>query len=369
MQTTESAIQSKELPILTSTSLKTGRGCKRKFEIEYVLGYRPLYEEEVFFFGSLGHRGLEAWWKAIRAGLPEDEWLTAALAAVADTPDPFDLAKVEVLLIGYHFRWKDDAHHLEVLHVEMQFRVPLINPATGAKSRTWGLGGKIDVLVRDRRDGLVKLIEHKFSSEDITPGSNYWKRLTMDGQVSTYFDGGQSLAPAPIAECIYDVIQKPSQKPSKTIPVVDADGVKVVLDANGERVRTKDGKKWRETADAAQGFVLQVRNETVDEYRERISALIEADPNKYFARGIVVRIADELDEHRFDTWQTAKEIHEYQRAGRFPRNPDHCTKWGSTCPYWDVCTGVATLEDQSRFRRLDNLHPELAVEEAASASA
>lgn len=360
---TDSAIASKELPLLTSSSLKTGRGCKRKFEIEYERGYRPLREEDYFFFGSLGHGGLQAWWEAMKAGKPQEEWLNDALAAVANTPDPFDLAKAQVLLTGYHFRWKDEP--FDVLEVESTFRIPLINPATGAKSRTWELGGKIDVLVRDRRDGLVKLVEHKFSSEDISPGSTYWKRLTMDGQVSTYFDGGQSFTEEPIAECLYDVILKPGQKPSTTIPVLDADEVKIVLDANGERVRTKDGKKWRETADKEQGFVLQVRNETPDEYRDRLAALIEADPNKFFARGVVVRIGEELDEHRFDTWQTAKEIHEYQRAGRFPRNPDHCTKWGSTCPYWDVCTGVASLEDTSRFRKVDDVHPELAVEETA----
>jgi hypothetical protein len=39
----------------------------------------------------------------------------------------------------------------------------------------------------------VLVVEHKTSSEDVTPGSFYWSRLRMDGQVSVYFDGARAL--------------------------------------------------------------------------------------------------------------------------------------------------------------------------------
>ena len=91
---------------------------------------------------------------------------------------------------------------------------------------------------------------------------------------------------------------------------------------------------------------------------------VSAEPEKYFQRGEVVRLDGELDEHRFDTWQIAKEIHEYRRAGRWPRNPDACVRYGRTCPFFDVCTGAASLEDQTRFIRQEQ-HPEL-VEPASA---
>jgi hypothetical protein len=68
----------------------------------------------------------------------------------------------------------------------------LINPATGRASQTRQLGGKLDVLVRDQ-DSRALIIEHKTSSEDLGPGSDYWRRLRMDPQISTYFVGARAL--------------------------------------------------------------------------------------------------------------------------------------------------------------------------------
>lgn len=347
--------------LMTTTRLKTGRACKRLHHVEYDLGYRPAIDAQELRFGDLLHRGMEAWWRAYKAGLSEDALLDAALAALGVEADAYDRAKAVAMLTGYHYRWKDEQY--EVLFIEERFETQLINPETGAASRTWRLGGKVDVIVRDLRDGLTKLLEHKTSSEDITPGSEYWRRLRMDSQVSIYFDGSVALG-TPVQEAVYDVLFKPTQKPSQ-VPVLDDDGVKIVLDANGERVRTKDGKKWRESASSADGYVLQTRLETPEEYQARILDAIAEAPEKYFQRGQVVRLEAELDEHRFDVWQTAKEIREGQVAERYPRNPDACTRYGRTCWLFDVCTGADTLTNAARYRKSQHIHPELALGQTA----
>lgn len=355
--------------LLTTSRARTARGCKRKHHIIYELGYRPTVEAEELFFGSLVHVGLEAWWRAVQATLPSDAWLEQALAALAANDgkqvDPFTAAKAEVMVRAYHVRWEADAAFFEVLGVEEQFECELVNPETGAASRTWRQGGKLDVRARDRRDGLVKFLEHKTSSEDISPGSAYWRRLRMDGQVSIYFDGCEALG-TPAAACIYDVLGKPQQRPSQ-VPVTDETGVKVVLNAQGERVRTAKGK-WRETADKEQGFVVQTRPETVDEYKARVTDAICADWDRYFARGEVVRLDTELKHARADLWELAKELREGELAGRAQRNPDACESYGRLCPYFDVCTGAASLDDPSRFRRTERVHPELAPVPQASSS-
>jgi len=56
----------------------------------------------------------------------------------------------------------------------------------------------------------------------------------------------------------------------KAVPLVDEQGAKIVHDATGQRVKNKDGKKWRETASTADGYVLQTRPETAQEYREEL---------------------------------------------------------------------------------------------------
>jgi len=281
--------------------------------------------------------------------------LDAALAALAGEADPLDRARATALLTGYHARW--DEEPLEVLGVELEFRAPLVNPATGASSKTFEVGGKIDAIARHLPSGRVMLVEHKTSSEDVGPGSDYWRRLRLDAQISTYFHGARSLG-FDVQGCIYDVVSKPGMRPTQ-VPILDEDGTKVVLDQAGQRVRTKDGKKWRETGDAAAGYVLQARPETPEELEARILAAIVREPDAWFARGEVMRLEDDERDAAADTWATARAMADAGRLQRYPRNPEACVRWGSNCAYFDLCSGVASLEDTSRFRRVAGPHEEL----------
>jgi hypothetical protein len=50
------------------------------------------------------------------------------------------VGRARVLMRGYDARWSGEVH--TVVGVERQFRAPLVNPETGAASRTFELGGK-----------------------------------------------------------------------------------------------------------------------------------------------------------------------------------------------------------------------------------
>lgn len=340
----------RRLRVITNSELKTARRCSQEHYLAYVLGYRPVEQAEPLYDGTIVHLALAAWW------LTPDNRLGAALEALAVVPDEYKHAKFAVMIQGYHERWVYDVENYEVLEVEREFRAALINPETDARSRTFVLGGKLDVLVRDKRNGLIKLIEHKTTSEEIGPGSTYWKRLTLDSQISIYHDGAEALG-WPVDECLYDVLYKPQQRPSQ-IPLLDELGSKIVLDANGVRVRTKTGK-WRETASLADGFVLQTRTETPAEYAARILELIVAEPEKFYQRGVVVRLSDEMIDARFDTWQQARLVAEATTLHRHPRNPDACLRFSRECDYFGYCTGTESLEDKSKFVQVDNVHQEL----------
>lgn len=351
--------------LLTASRLRVARKCKREHHIKYELGYRPAVDAEELFFGLLMHLLLEAWWLAVQRGqfaIALDFALAALKKASADV---WDKARAEAMIRGYDARWSDEAQHYEVLGVELRFFADVVNPDTGAKSKTWREGGKLDVLLRDRRDGRVRFMEHKTSSEDLSPGSPYWAKLRMDGQVSIYFDGAKALGHE-IDGCLYDVLGKPGLRP-KRVPVLDEHGNKIVRKTEtGERVRTAQGK-WRQTADKEQGFVLEERDETPEEYLLRMVEAIAEAPDRYFGRAEVVRLQTELDEARADIWSIAKELREDELHKRAPRNPDACERFGRLCSFFDVCTGAASLDDPSRFKRVDDVHPELAEEPAQAA--
>jgi hypothetical protein len=333
---------STHLRVITNSELSCFRRCQREHHYAYELGYRAREDVESLRFGSAIHVGLEAWW--LGQGVER-----AVELATASTEDPYEAAKLRVLLLGYNARWAHEVH--AVAGVEVEFRAPLVNPETGAASRTFTLGGKIDVLLER---GFV---EHKTTSQEIGVGSRYWRRLTLDPQVSTYYAGAKALGHE-VDHCVYDVIRKPALRPSQ-VPLTDEDGTKIVLDLDGNRVRTKDGKKWRQTGDAELGYVLQTRPETPEEYEARLTEEVAAHPERYYQRGQVVRLeADERDA-QLDAWQLTRAMREAEIAGRHPRNADACERYGRLCPYFDVCSGTASLEDESRFEQVERVHQEL----------
>lgn len=379
--------------LLTNSRLKTARACARLHQLRYVEGWQAVLEAAALHFGTLIHAGLEAWWLA-----PEDR-LHTALAALQGESDLFDLVKAEELLRGYHFRWGDEP--LEIIAVEQPFAAPMLNPETGSPSRTWRLGGKLDGVVRDA--GRTLIMEHKTSSEDISPGSAYWKRLKMDGQISIYYRGAESLG-YDVQGCLYDVIGKPTMKPYRATPVEDRKYTQARYKACPECKRKKDPQPAPHKVEVHEGQTpvecqpdptdpslsrvlctdvggklyanLRERDETPEEFRARLRNDIANHPEAYYQRGIVVRLESEMLDAMQDIWQTGRSIRENQVANRAPRNPDACFQYHRPCQFFEVCSGSESLENPAAFKRLPVVHPELAgvepvrrpKEEAASCS-
>jgi hypothetical protein len=317
------------MKLLTISQLTTARSCLRKHDYEYTQGWRAQPSAEASF-GTLIHKGLEAWWLTAQDGGDGDERLDAALAAIAVEADPFDRAKASALLKGYTSRWEGEA--LTVLGVEVEFRAPLVNPETGHVSRTWEVGGKIDAIARDA-DGRIVIVEHKTSSEDVSPGSDYWRRLTLNGQVSLYYDGAKALD-YDIEGCLYDVIAVPGERPKKATPPESRK-----YKANGELYANQ-----------------REHDETPDEFEARVALSLTAED---FRRAPVPRLDADLEAARRDVWQWAAILRDTSRQGLAPRSPNACQQYGRLCAYLDVCSGQGSL-DSGRFVRLENPHPELA---------
>ena len=319
------------LPLITNSECGTYRRCPREHKFAYTLGVRSVETDAPLRFGTAIHHCLELVMKRRPVNLPDGKAFYDA--------DPYMAERMTAMIDGYTARW--DRNEYEVLATEVQFDCPLVNPATGAASTKYALGGKIDAIVRDAR-GDVWIMEHKTSSVDITPGSQYWQRLRLDAQISTYLVGARALGFSPRG-VLYDVLGKPGMRPLLATPV--------------------ESRKYTKTSElyASQRY----EDETPSEYGARIRAAIAADPNKYYVRGTVVRLADEEREAAEDVWYTAARIRESRRTGIAPRNPDACVRYGRICAYMPVCTGESDIDNPARYKRVDTVHQELAVEESA----
>lgn len=338
------------LPLLasfTNSEMKAFRLCKRKHYNTYKLGYREIHKAGPLRFGTAMHQALEMWWSPLFLGI-----LEPAMEAIDSSGeiDEYERAKARAMMIAYHAQWGNA--QFEVLAVEAKFETELRHP-NGQRVKLMGM---IDAIIR-LPNGDVWIVEHKTTGVECGFDSPYWKRLRIDSQVSTYYIGGRALG-FDIKGCLYDVLRKPALKPSQ-IPLLDGDGLKQVIDTQGNRVRTKDGKKWRETADSSQGYTVVTRPETPSEFEDRCLDAIQADLNRFLVRGEVVRLEDDEKDFLEDLWATAHEFKDAENATRYPRNPDACEQWGRFCEYFDVCTGHVSLDDPTLFRRARSKHEEL----------
>ena len=339
--------------LLTASRMGTVLACMRKHFWRYEVGLRATVEALALRFGSAWHAALEARWQ----GLPYE----AALAsAVKDRQfDEVQLATLAGLLAGYYRRYESDI--VKELQPEVEFR----HPVEG--SRTFDSGGKIDglgVLV----DGRLVLLESKTTSESVDPASDYWLRLRLNQQVMQYVLAARALG-WDVQIILYDVTKKPAISPLSAVPVLDENGCKVVVDADGQRVFKKDGAP-RESGDKEKGFTLQTRPESAEEYASRLAADTQARPDFYFARREVPVLDQDLEEFKVQRYELSKLILSLRQAERrtslreqaWPRNVSGMNCQG--CEFAGFCLqGMhVDAEHVPAGFRLGAQHPELGAQ-------
>src|SRR5690606_15378923 len=183
---------------------------------------------------------------------------------------------------------------------------------------------------------------------------------------------------------LYNVTRKPTIKPT-SIPVLDDDGLKIVVDRDGNRVRNRSVKpkkscdlcrgagfygvdnldcsctygKWKQTASTEDGYTLLSRPMTHEEWGEKLTADIGERPEFYYARHEIARLDQDMEEYQRELWDIAKAYREAQRSNAFYRtaHKDTC----GFCPYFGLCTSGWNAGDSlpEHFNIVEDIHPEL----------
>ena len=309
----------KHLHILTNSSRLCYQECPQKYYLRNVLEIVARIDRDALTFGTACHEWLDPWW----SGKP---------TPLIHLSDPYQEMKLKAMLVGYDIRWFDWRKQEGVAVAgkpEMEFRVPLVNPDTGARSTFWAVAGKIDVplMIRD----TLWIGEHKTSS-DTDP--SYFERLRLCSQISTYLMAAESLGLGRPAGVLYDVLKKPQLKPLK---------------ASEDYRLNKDGSKPKNKREF---------DETPDEYYTRCLESIGAAPQEYYQHYEVVRLESEVERAARDLWFVAASIRESMGTGRWPMNPGSCRTYKRMCEYWPICSGRSNPEDSTMYEHR-SLHSEL----------
>lgn len=374
--------------LLTNSRAECFKKCRRRHWYEYEMGLRPIEDARALRMGSAFHAGLEI--LKDHRSVEEAQAATAEFYATDQESEEaqywrdIERTTVETLLSGYAWRWADSP--LQVLANEQEFRLPLVNPKTSAASTVWELAGKIDGIV-SLEDGRQAVLEHKLLSEDLAPGSDWWKRLQMDSQASLYVYAARAIG-RDVATVLYDVCRKPSIQPTP-VPVLDEDGMKICLDMDGRRVRNADKKakktcpdcsgngisrfdgtqcpctlgQWRQTADTERQYSLATRRMTPEEWSQKLVDDVAARPDWYFARVEIPRLDSEVDEFMEETWDVQKTVREAQLSKRWYRtvSRDSCP----FCPFFGPCSAKTDVTNgiaPEGFQFVGRLHQELSEE-------
>jgi hypothetical protein len=284
--------------------------------------------------------------------------LRAALAAVDRCIPPSSAdeqlvvgAKVRGLMVGYDARWGGADWVIEG-ETERVVELPVINPATARTSRTWRQASKLDGVVRGY--GKRLLLEHKSTSDDIAdPAAVYWRRLSIDSQVSKYllhaWQAGEKLDGA-----LYDVIRKPGIRP-KNLTKAEVGEIVHLGTYCGAAVAPE---LRQHVNDALERMPKAPYREDAALYAIRLAAETLAEPNKYYQRRSVPRLDADIVEYAEELWTIADEIRLARNAGRHFRNSSACMDWNRPCEYLGLCAGEDTPESE-RWRRTPDVHDEL----------
>lgn len=254
--------------------------------------------------------------------------LDAALAALPASMQPFDRAKAEAMIIGYDTLWEGE--DVEVVAVEQEFQAPLVHP-DGTIDPDWILGGKIDLVARWR--GHLTGFDHKSSSES---EKNIRGRVALSTQSTQYMAGAESLG-FRLDKFVFDVLFKPGIEPHHATPPE-------------KRKFTKEGRLYANQREV---------DETPAEYRARCVTDIADYGDQYFSRVEVTRLEADHAEYQRTLYNDSTLIDTVRAYALHAPNEAACFAFGRWCDFHDACSGVAELQDPTRYRRKLKVFSEL----------
>lgn len=287
------------MELLTNSTMGQFKNCRKAFYYRNVLQLVSRFESDARGIGSAIHKGLET--GSVEEALalfdnifPSDQEETNKLET--------NKAIVQAMLEGY-FELYGSGFEGE-MQQEKQFEIDIINPKTGAKSKTFRLAGKVDGLLK--QDGKYWLVEYKTAS---AVDKSYIDKLMLDQQLTTYIYALQKQENIKIAGVIYRILRKPS--------------------------------------------IRQTKKETINQFIDRLIQDYKDRPEFYYYEERLYRSQEDLNEFEAELWDITQDLLKCRNEGLWYKNTGRCKDWGK-CEYIPLCACMPDAMDLFKTREVNS---------------
>jgi hypothetical protein len=301
-------------PMVTTYSMwNQFRNCRKAAELRYLQHLVPIERDRNLHFGSLIHECLELWHGQRDLALVLDLIDRRCAARAQDEDQKRDWHLATAMMRAYAERYAQE--EFEIVALEHLFEGPIVNPATGAASRSFRLAGKVDGIVRI--DGEYFILEHKTASQI---DSDYLERLWTDFQITLYAHYVEQTMGIPITGILYNVLVKARLQQSKGETEEEFEARRAELLAKSKTGRTTARRREPESDDEFQRRLAEKYADPAMFHRERL----------YLSR-------EQFDILRAELWELTQAFLDARRRGVFYQNTSFCFNYQRPCPYFALC--------------------------------
>ena len=321
------------------------RNCRKAADWRYVQHVVPNERDGNLNYGSLIHDCLETWHRYRNLEQVLSLINQRCPDRAHDERQRRDWHLATAMMTGYVNRYSDE--EFEVVELEKVFQGPIVNPETGAASRSFVLSGKVDGIVKIGTEYFV--LEHKTAA---MLDSSYLERLWTDFQITLYAYYVEQTLGFPITGIVYNVLVKAKLQQSA-----------------GETEEEFEARRAELLAKSKTGKSSAKRRtpESDEEFQARLAEKY-ADP-EMFHREKLYLSRDRFEILRAELWELTQAFLDARRRGVFYQNTSHCFQYQRPCPYFALCRSNGNPNVLENFYQRVEPHEELRVLPAAPPTA
>jgi hypothetical protein len=289
------------------------RNCRKAVEWRYLEQLVPTTRDRNLHFGAIIHECLQTWHQ--RRDVNEVLALIDRLCPnrLQDEDQRRDWHLAIAMMRAYATRHATE--DFTIVALEKTFEGPIVNPATGASSRSFVLAGKVDGIVRIGNDYFV--VEHKTAGQ---LDSDYLERLWTDFQITIYSYYVEQAMDIPITGILYNVLVKAKLQQGKGETEQEFQERREGLLAKSKAGKTTAKRRMPETDDEFQQRLAEKYMEPTMLHREML----------YLSR-------DRFETLRSELWELTQAFLDARRRGVFYQNTAFCFNYQRPCPYFALC--------------------------------